>query len=73
MTDYPDEIHADECRGRDLREWEVTISYTIRVTVEADKDAEDSVLLDLADEYARRNYDFRDADSYELVESEVVG
>lgn len=72
MTDYPDEIHADECREAGRRLWEVTLTYTITVHVDADRDASEDELRELADEVVHLNYDFRDADACELEDAEVV-
>lgn len=72
MTDYPEEIHADACRERDEREWEVTLCYSMTCTVRADKGASDTELQRLAEEIMRE-WDTREANGVEFVEAEVVG
>lgn len=74
MTDYPEEIHADACRARDEREWEVTytVTATVKVRVSASRHADDDELLELADK-AADVMDIQDWENPELVEAEVVG
>lgn len=74
MTDYPEEIHADACRARDEREWEVTytVTATIRVRVTASRHATDQELLGLAEDAATVD-DIQDWNSPTDVSAEVVG